>query len=192
MGLNRIQKQFIRLSNIQRNRVSIPRRTRRKKMFGTGWASKAVKVHIINAITGETTVAKSYEESPAKLKKWLKLRNMRAQFSEMVIHKNSIWNQLRDADFVDFPVIIKVGTYQSPYVIVYVGDKITIGNKTTATLFLRTVDNIDYLSLIGEKRKIVENLPKPMKVTTVKKAKVKKVKRSKKLSYLDRYDSGWE
>lgn len=170
--LNRIQKQFVRLAITHKaNWMSMPpqpyRRRRVKK-----WAPSQTKVKIINAVTGEETIAKAYDDTPTTLKRWLKMRNVRAQFADMLIKKGSTWSLITAEDMKDYPVIVKVGHSKYPYVIDHMGDYLTIAKKTTATVFLRTVDNINYLGIIDQKKAL---LPKsPVKVFKRKTKKKKK------------------
>lgn len=173
MALNRIQKLFVKLAGSQRSkRLSRrwTRNTRRKRLFGPWGVSpspKFVKIQIISAITGEVTIAKANESSKFKLKKWLKMRNVRAQFMEMIIKKNSIWDKLYlENTFKDYPIIVKIGTLKMPYLIDHMGDPYKLGKKTVSTMFLRTIDNIDYLTVINERK---EALPKPIVIGKKKK-----------------------
>ena len=185
MPLNRIQKQFIRLATSQHTKwMRMPRRgSFRKKFMGGKSADDGAKVNIINAVTGEITTAVSYNDTPAKLKKWLKLRNLRGQFSNMLIKKSSTWHKLPDDGFQDYPVIVKIGTAQYPYVIDHIGDRFEQNGKISVTVFLKITDNINYLSVINEKKKLLANLPKPVPAPVVKKKKV--VKRTKKNKWED-------
>jgi len=186
MSLNRFQKSFIRLcANRRRQSIGIQKMRLRKPSWNKKMAKiKPVTVIIVNAVTGEQTTAKSYETSRLKLKKQLMLRNVRAQFTEMIIHKNSIWDKMTEEEFKDYPVIVKVGNYQAPYLINYIGSKLLVGNKTQCTLYLKTVDNIDYLSIISAKKELLGDALS--KVKPVKKAKKKKKKKKE-----TDYDNIW-
>ena len=162
MSLNRIQKTFIRLATNQQSywsqlgRRKTKRARRMKQVKFNKWQPHTVTVDIINAVTGEKTTAKAFEESKAKLKKWLKLRNMRAEFFDMWIKKGSTFYKLDEKDFDDFPVIIQIGTYKTPYLIRHIRDRITRKGKMTITVLLETVDNVNYLELINEKKELLE------------------------------------
>lgn len=164
MPLNKINKLFIRLARTQLKR-QVGRRNKsmsfkyRYKKFTPVWVS----LEIINAVTGEKTTAKANDASAGKLKKWLKMRNLRASFDEMVIKKNSSWLSFTDSDWKNFPVIVKVGTYKSPYVIDHVGEMFQIKTRKIRTVFLRTVGNIDYITLIDEKRQLINSKKKGKK-----------------------------
>jgi hypothetical protein len=171
--LNRIQKQFVKLVNTNTSKwMSMPRRSMFRSRYRVKkWAPSSTQVKIINAVTGEETTARAYDDSPTTLKRWLKMRNLRAQFADMVIFKNSIWAQLSDEEIKDYPVIVKMGKKQYPYLIDHIGDRLTFGKKTTATVFLKTVENINYLSVIAEKRALLSNIAKPIKKVVKKKRK---------------------
>jgi hypothetical protein len=160
MPLSKIQKTFIRLATSRKRSwlqspYRWPRR-RRVKIF----EPKTIKVKIINAVTGEETTARAQEDSAAKLKKWLRLRNIRAEFTKMLIKKNSTWSKLKDNEFEDFPIIVKVGTYKTPYVIRHVEDRVTKKGKTTVTILLETTDNIDFLGILSLKKELLEKSKK--------------------------------
>lgn len=138
---------------------------RRRKVKGAKWLRRQhVVVQIINAITGETTKALADEPSNAKLKKWLKIRNTRAEFEDMIISPKSTWALLADDQWKDFPIIVKVGTYQTSYVIDHIGTRHLTEGKSCVTVYLKTVGNVDYLSLIKEKKELVEKVRASYKV----------------------------
>jgi len=153
MSLTRIQKTFVRLAAVQRFGTFGSYKTPRpfKKKFPV----KKVKVKITDAVTGQETSAKGFEDSSIKLKKWLKLRNVRAEFTEVLLKKNSAWFKLEDTDFIDYPVIIKVGTYKAPYLVKRIENRKTYKGKTTCTMQLETTGNVDYLSILSEKKELL-------------------------------------
>lgn len=156
MSLSKIQKTFVRLAK------------RRAKVWAVApykWPylrkvkkeePKTIKVKVINAVTGEETTARTQETSVAKLKKWLKLRNIRAEFTEMHIKKNSTWFKLTDGDFENFPVIVKIGSYKVPYVISYIRDRETHKGRTTVRVLLSITDNVDFLAVLSQKKELLE------------------------------------
>ena len=101
MSLNRIQKTFIRLAINQQGRWPIISKRKIKRFNFKKWQPTQVKVEIINAVTGEKTTAKAYEVTAAKLKKWLKLRNMRAEFTDVLLKKHSTWATFKEEEFED-------------------------------------------------------------------------------------------
>jgi hypothetical protein len=166
MGLTRIQKTFIRLATYQQSYWSTLgryRTKRRKHKKFDKWQPNQVKLEVINAVTGETTTAKAFEESKAKLKKWLKLRNIRAELTEMLLKKNSTWFKFEDEEFEDFPVILKIGSYKVPYLVRHVKDRKTFKGKTTCTVLLETTDNVDYLEILSTKKELLEKGKKKKK-----------------------------
>lgn len=64
--------------------------------------------------------------------------------------------------------------YEVPYVIDHIGEKIIIKNKTTCSLYLRVADNIDYLSIISAKKKLMKDWIEKHPIRAKKKAKRKK------------------
>lgn len=159
MSFSRIQKTFIRLATNQQSYWSQLGRykTKRRKYKYSSWEPKQIKVTIINAVTGEKTVANGCEESAAKLKKWLKLRNVRAEFTDMILKKRSTFFKLKPEDFIDYPIIVVVGSFRFPYLIKQVQDRKTRKGKTTISIQLETVDNVNYLEVIATKQELLKN-----------------------------------
>ena len=158
MGLTRVQKIFVRLASSNRWLPMSKRKTRRHSWVAKkrkSAVSNKTKLEIIDAVTGESTTAKAFEESAAKLRKWLKLRNVRAEFTEVLLKKKSTWFKLSDMEFIDYPIIVKVGTYKAPYLIKRIQGKVTYRGKTTISIQLETTDNIDYLSILSAKKELV-------------------------------------
>ena len=157
MGLTRIHNTFVKLAS------NYWQPTGKRKTRRHSWVAKKrksavpskTKLEIIDAVTGERTTAKTFWESVVKLRKWLKLRNVRAEFTEVVLKKNSTWFNLSDMEFIDYPIIVKVGTYKAPYLIKRIQDKVTYRGKTTISIQLETTDNIDYLSILSAKKELV-------------------------------------
>lgn len=171
----RAQKLFIRLSTNQRKRLGntsgyIRRRNWNKKFP----VLNKVKVEIINAVTGEKTTAYAIEDSKRSLKKWLRIRNIRAQFESMLLSPKSSWFNFTKEEWENFPIIVKMDDYEVPYVIDHIGEKIIIKNKTTCSLYLRVADNIDYLSIISAKKKLMKDWIEKHPIRAKKKAKRKK------------------
>jgi len=155
MSLTRIQKTFVRLAAHKWGQMS-SYRTKRYRL-GKYQPSKAkVKVEVIDAVTGEKTFGKASDESAAKLRKWLKLRNIRAEFTDVLLKKKSTWLKLSEMEFIDYPVIIKVGSYKAPYLIKRVQDRVTYRGKTTISIQLETTNNIDYLGILSAKKELLE------------------------------------
>jgi|SRR6185295_8326184 len=158
MSLTRIQKTFVQLASRKwMNAVPYgrpPYGYRSKKKFPVA----KVRVEIIDAVTGQKTSGKSGSEpTKAKLKKWLKLRNVRAEFIEVILKKKSTWFKLEDSEFNDYPIIVKVGTYKAPYLIKRVQDRRTRKGITTISIQLETTGNIDYISILSKKKEMLAN-----------------------------------
>ncbi len=155
MSLTRIQKTFVKLAA---NRW-VPMggyKTKRRRLDKYSPSKSQVRIEVIDAVTGEKTSAKAFEESLSKLRKWLKLRNVRAEFTDVVLKKNSTWFKLSDTEFIDYPVIIKVGNYKSPYLVKRIQDRVTIKGKVTCSFQLETTENIDYLSILSAKKDLLK------------------------------------
>lgn len=132
---------------------------------------KRVAVDIISAITAEKSRAWAVEESSAKLKKWLKIRNVRAEFEDMIIAPKSVWSLLSDEQWKDYPIIVRVGTYQTSYVVDHVSERHLTNGKSCVTVYLRVVGNVDYLSLINAKKAMVAKLREEHKTASKKNKK---------------------
>ncbi len=152
MSLTRIQKVFIKLA--ARQRMSVPSYARYPygRRFKKKFPKAKVKIEIIDAVVGTKTTGKDHHDSRAKLKKWLKQRNIRAEFTEVILKKRSIWFKLEDMEFIDYPVIVKLGNYKAPYLIKRVQDRKTHKGITTISMQLETTDNVDYLSILSKKK----------------------------------------
>src|SRR5665213_3163842 len=106
MSLTRIQKTFVRLAASKFMQMSNGGYRPRRRKLKYQPAQANVKLEVIDAVTGEKTSAKAFEESKAKLKKWLKQRNIRAEFTDVLLKKNSALAKLKDEEFIDYPVIV--------------------------------------------------------------------------------------
>ena len=149
MSLTRIQKTFVKLAASYWSPMGKYKTKRRKHVK---WQPTKVKIEVIDAVTGEKTSGKGCEESLTKLRKWLKLRNVRAEFTDVLLKKNTTWFKLNDEEFIDYPVIIKVGSYKAPYLIKRIQDRVTINGRVTCSIQLETTDNIDYLGILSKKK----------------------------------------
>jgi hypothetical protein len=155
MSLTRIQKTFVRLAATKwmhgipsYGRLPSNRKTKKKQ-------DPKFRIEIIDAVNGTKTSGKASDESKAKFKKWLKLRNARAEFTDVILRKTSPWFKLEDTDFIDYPIIIKVGAYKAPYLIKRVQDRKTFKGITTIKIQLETTDNVDYLSILSKKKELL-------------------------------------
>jgi hypothetical protein len=155
MSLTRIQKTFVRLAASRWMQMPNGKYKIRRRKLKYQPSQANVKLEVIDAVTGEKTSAKAFEESKAKLKKWLKQRNIRAEFTDVVLKKNSVWAKLKDEEFIDYPIIVKVGTYQGPYLIKRIQDRHTVKGKTTIKIQLETTGNVDYLEILSTKKELL-------------------------------------
>jgi hypothetical protein len=159
MSLNRIQKTFVRLATNQQSfwsQLGRHKTKRRVYVYNKKWQPNKVTVGIINAVTGEKTTAKAFEESAPKLKKWLKLRNVRAEFTDMLLKKRSTFFKLTGLEWIDYPIIIQVGTYRCPYLIKRIQDRVVRKGRVTCSIQLETINNVDYLQLIYDKKELLK------------------------------------
>lgn len=157
MSLTRIQKTFVRLA-ASKWMSAMPYGRSPYRRYKKKFPVAKVSVGIIDAVTGQKTSGKcGSEESKAKLKKWLKLRNVRAEFTEVILKKKSAWFKLEDTEFADYPIIIKVGNYKAPYLIKRVQDRRTRKGITTISIQLETTGNVDYISILSKKKEMLAN-----------------------------------
>jgi hypothetical protein len=135
------------------------RNSRRKQLshrkIKKGNLTNLIPVEVINAITGE--VAKGYmrDLSVRKLRKWLELHNYRAQVEQVSVPKRSTFYKMNVDDFTDFPILIKLGTYQVPYLIDYAAKHSIVNGRWTAEFNLKTVDNLKYLEIVASKKETI-------------------------------------
>lgn len=157
MSLSKIQKTFVRLATNQQSYwATLGRHRTKRKRRVIKWSPTQVSVEIVNAVTGEITTAKAYEESKTKLKKWLKLRNMGAEFVDVLLKKSSTFYKLNEDGFEDFPVIVNINSSKFPYLIKRITDRRTRKGKTYCSFLLETVDNVNFLELINTKMELLE------------------------------------
>jgi hypothetical protein len=155
MSLNRVQRTFAKLAASQwmagpYGRMPQYNRRRKKTIPVT-----KIKVSVIDAVTGNKTSGFASDESKAKFKKWLKMRNVRAEFTDVILKKKSVWFKLDDMEFIDYPIIIQVGNYRVPYLIKRISDRKTRKGVTTIKIQLETAENIDYLAILSEKKELL-------------------------------------
>ncbi len=166
MSLTKVQRTFARLASqryLPFGGFNMRRRRKIKSKSKSKSFQNEVRIEIIDAVTGQQTSAKAFEESTAKLRKWLKLRNVRAEFTGVILKKSSAWFTLPDEAFIDYPIIVKVGTYKVPYLIKRVQDRKTLKGKTTITIQLETAENVNYLSILSAKKELLANRKKGSK-----------------------------
>jgi hypothetical protein len=154
----------------------VPRRlknTRRK--IKKGILSNFIPVEVVNAITGE--IAKGYmrDLSIKKLRKWLSYHNHRAHVEQVYLSPYTTLFNLKEADIKDFPILIKLGKYQMPYLIENVRPSIPVRNRNTVAFELKISDNLKYLEIVARKKRKVMALFNKLKL-----AKKLQVKRRKK------------
>jgi hypothetical protein len=154
MSLSKVQRTFVRLAAAK----WIPPQYRQylKRRKKTAPITK-IKVTVIDAVTGTKTFGYVSYESKTKFKKWLKMRNVRAEFTDVILKKKSVWFKLDDMDFIDYPIIIQIDAYRAPYLIKRVQDKKTRKGITTIKIQLETTENIDYLSILSAKKELLAN-----------------------------------
>lgn len=139
-----------------------------------------IAVEVVSAITGEVTKALACETSSRKYAKWLSYRNSRAQLDEVILPVNSTWYRMSDETWKDYPVFIKVGEYKAPYVIDHISPRVEEKDKTYCSLYLKIVDNIQYLEDIATKKKMMLELIEVIKTELAAVPKKKSIKRHKR------------
>jgi hypothetical protein len=153
-----------------------PFRNTRRKRVKKGLLINLIPVEVVNAITGEISKGYMRDLSAKKLRKWLGFHNQRAQVEQVALSPRSTFyaliNDKHPTDIKDFPILIKLGTYQVPYLIEQARSIITVKDKQTVTFELKTVDNLKYLQLIADK--------KPKVMVLFKKVKKRKIKKDKR------------
>jgi hypothetical protein len=153
-----------------------PLRHSRRKLVSSrpkikrGTLTNLIPVEVVNAITGEVTKGYMRDLSIRRLRKWLALHNYRAQVELVYLSKKSTFFKLNKQPngLFEYPILIKLGTYQVPYLIENVRLFTPKKGKPVIMLDLKTVDNLKYLELIAEKKKDVMKL-----FNKIKKAKKK-------------------
>jgi hypothetical protein len=143
---------------------------RTKSKIKRGILFNLIQVEVVNAITGEVVIGYMREFSVRKLRRWLELRNQRAQVEQICIPARSTLSRLSEFDKTNYPVLVKLGNYQVPYLIDNTRPDAIIKGKQTTCFNLKIVDNLSYLELIANRKEAV------MKVFN----KIKKSKKSKK------------
>jgi hypothetical protein len=167
-----------KLRRIVRNRIS-----RYNKNIFKPVKERRLSVQIISAVTGEVLSARIIGSTTRKLAydlalNWARNWAMDPIVESMRIPKNSTFYTLSDSIWLDYPVVLKVGTKKFPFLIGRVGVFKT-GSIMVCQAYLKRADNLEYLQAVGVKRRVIKELfPIPPK--TVK-------KRSKKKKYTDNY-----
>jgi hypothetical protein len=125
-----------------------------RRMIKTGVLSNLIPVEVVNAITGEVHKGYMRDISLRKLRKWLGHHNSRAQVEQVSIPPKSTFKFLnkKDGGLKEFPILIKLGKYQVPYLIEHVRLDIVVRKKQTFAFNLKVVDNLKYLELVAEKK----------------------------------------
>jgi hypothetical protein len=149
---------------ISNSPFSSPKRSRKRKIK-KGLLSNFIPVEVINAITGEVSKGYMRDLSITRLRKWLAYHNQRAQVEQVSLSVNSTFAHLnRKAGALnDFPVLIKLGKYQVPYLIDRVSLSALVKHRQTFTFNLKTVDNLKYLEMVAGKKAEVMKLFKKIK-----------------------------
>jgi hypothetical protein len=146
------------------------RNPRRKQSSGVkkGILTNYILVEVVNAITGE--VAKGYIQGSSikKVRQWLSYHNHRAQVEQVYFSPKNTFSHFSPGELKNFPVLVKLGKYQMPYLIFASSLGPIIRGKQTVTLNLNTVDNLKYLETIADRKTKMITL-----FTKIKKAKKK-------------------
>jgi hypothetical protein len=140
-----------------------PRRRSHKRKVKKGILVNFIPVEVVNAITGE--VAKGYmrDLSIKRLRRWLEFHNHRAQVEQVYLSAKATLRHLPLEEVKDFPVLIKLGTYQVPYLIAQSHLSLIVRGRQTVTFDLKTVDNLKYLETIADRKRKIMKLFKKIK-----------------------------
>jgi hypothetical protein len=135
-----------------------PRKRSHKRKVKKGILVNFIPVEVVNAITGE--VAKGYmrDFSIKRLRKWLEFHNHKAQVEQVYLSLKSTLHHLSAEEVKDFPILVKLGTYQVPYLIAQSHLSLIVRGRQTITLDLKTVDNLKYLETIADRKAKVMKL----------------------------------
>jgi|SRR5579864_130764 len=153
------------------------RNSRRKQAGGIkkGVLTNFIPVEVVNAITGE--VAKGYmrDLSIRRLRKWLSYHNYRAQVEQVFFSNKNTLHHLSPKEIENFPILVKLGKYQVPYLISSTRSSLIVRGRQTITLDLSAVDNLKYLETVADRKSMMMSLLNKIKRT--KKRKKAKNKR---------------
>lgn len=125
-----------------------------RRMIKKGVLSNLIPVEVVNAITGEVHKGYMRDISARKLRKWLGYHNHRAQVEQVSIPLKSTFHLLhkKEDGLKEYPILIKLGTYQVPYLIEHVRLDIEVRNKQTFAFNLKVADNLKYLELVAARK----------------------------------------
>ena len=134
------------------------RRRSKKLKVKKGILTNFIPVKVINAITGEATNGYIQAASARKLINWLGYHNHKADVEQVYFPKNSTFAHLSTAQLQGFPILIKIGKYQFPYIISIPLNEYDMKKKRLLFfLRLQTVDNLKYLeTIVNRKEEIMK------------------------------------
>jgi len=141
------------------------RNSRRKSKVKRGLLVNYIPVEVVNAITGEVSKGYMRDLSIKRLRKWLEFHNHKAQVEQVYLSNKTTLQHLSEKDIKDFPILIKLGRYQVPYLIDHARADIIVRGRKTVTLNLKTVDNLKYLETIADRKSKVIRLFNKIKKT---------------------------
>lgn len=146
-----------------------PRKNTRRKVK-KGILINYIPVEVVNAITGEMHKGYMRDLSSRKLRKWLGHHNSRAQVEQVFLQPKTTFATLSVSTdgLKGFPILIKLGSYQVPYLIEYAAFDSLVKKKQTFVFNLKVVDNLKYLETVAENKDTVMKL-----FNKIKKAKKK-------------------
>lgn len=141
------------------SRKAVSKRRKIKK----GILSNLIPVEVVNAITGEVSKGYMRDLSLRRLKTWLQFHNHKAFVEQLFLSPKITLANLKEEDAKDFPILLKLGKYQVPYLIDRIRFSLIIKGRQTYALDLKTADNLKYLEIIAEKKPSVMKLFKRLK-----------------------------
>ena len=148
----------------------IPLRNTRRRRVKKGYlVTNLIPVEVVNAITGEISKGYMRDISLKKLRKWLGYHNHRAQVEQIFLSPKITFSHLTEGELKGFPVLIKLGKYQLPYLIARSWHSLIVRKRQTFSFDLNTVDNLKYLETIADRKgKIMKLFNKIKKARKVK------------------------
>jgi hypothetical protein len=144
-------------------RGGLPQRKNTKRKIKKGILTNLIPVEVVNAITGEVSKGYMRDLSTKKLRQWLGYHNHKAQVEQVYLSPKMTLAHLDTTELMDFPILIKLGRYQVPYLIDHTKQDAVIRGKQTVAFNLKTADNLKYLEIIAERKGYIMKLFKKIK-----------------------------
>lgn len=139
------------------------KRNTSKRKIKKGILTNLIPVEVVNAITGEVAHGYMRNLSVTKLRQWLSYHNHNADVEQVYLSEKMTLSHLTDHEKVNYPVMIKLGRYQVPYLIEKVRPSEIIRGKQTVMFELKTIDNLKYLETVAKRKAVIMKLFKKLK-----------------------------